>query len=188
MSLAPAVTEPETLNPDEMLARRCAAGDPTVFEAIYGRYAERFKSIAYNHLGNVHDAEDAVQETFLKLHLGRKSYSGLGFSTWLYRILVNTCNDIRRRRKRRIEETPIDDAIASTHAAAGVDDAKRLMLAKLVGELSERRRTVFILFEIEGFSHSEIARILGIAEPYSRWLASTTKKLLRKKWNHDLQH
>ena len=168
------------------LARRCVDGDPSAFESIYHAHAERMKSIAYHHLGNVADAEDAVQETFLKIHRSASTYTGeAAFSTWLYRILVNTCYDAMRRRRRRPQEAPIDDVVTLTRAAANVDDAKRLMLSKLLRELPEQRRTVFVLFEIEGFSHAEIAAIAGISEANSKWILFSTKKQLQEKWKHE---
>lgn len=170
---------------DRRLARACAAGDSPIFEEIYRRFGDRMKSIAYNHLGNVSDAEDAVQETFLKIHRAASTYTGeASFSTWVYRILVNTCYDALRKRKRRPEETPMEDDLGEPiqRPAPSVDDTKRMTLRKLLDELSEQRRTVFTLFEIEGLSHAEIASILGISEGNSKWILFDTKKQLRLRW------
>lgn len=169
---------------DRRIATACASGDTRVFEEIYVRYGERMKSIAWNHLGSRSDAEDAVQETFLKIHRAAKTYSGeASFSTWMFRILVNTCYDLLRKRRRRIEEAPIDDTPETAERTAPhVDDAKRMTLRKLLGDLTEQRRTVFTLFEIEGLSHAEIAEILGITEGNSKWILFATKKELQEKW------
>jgi RNA polymerase sigma-70 factor (ECF subfamily) len=168
---------------DVRLARRCAQGDADVFEEIYRLHGERMKSIAYNHLGNVADAEDAVQETFLKVHRAASTYTGeAAFRTWLYRVLINTCYDALRKRQRRIRETPIDDFINFGRAGASVDDAKRMTLAKMLDELPQQRRTVFALFEIEGLSHAEIAEILNISEGNSKWILFATKKQLQEQW------
>ena len=174
------------IDSDLHLARRCAAGDADAFESIYRAHADRMKSIAYHHLGNVADAEDAVQETFLKIHRAASTYTGeAAFGTWLYRILVNTCYDAMRRRRRRPQEAPIDDMVTLTRAASNVDDTKRIMLARLLRELPEQRRTVFVLFEIEGFSHAEIAEIAGISEANSKWILFSTKRQLQEKWKHE---
>lgn len=169
---------------DRRLAAACAAGDARVFEDIYRRFGDRMKSIAWNHLGNQSDAEDAVQETFLKIHRAASTYTGeASFSTWVFRILVNTCYDVLRKRRRRIEEAPIDDMIeTSEHTAPSVDVAKRMTLRKMLDELPEQRRSVFTLFEIEGLSHAEIGEILGISEGNSKWILFSTKKELQKKW------
>ncbi len=153
------------------------------FEAIYRTWSDRLKSMAFNHLGNVSDAEDAVQETFLKIHRAASSYNGeAAFSTWLYRILINTCYDMMRRRRRRVQEAPIHDLVAATRPSSSVDDAKRLTLRKLLAQLPEQKRTVFVLFEIEGLSHAEIAGILGITEGNSKWILFSTKKQLQQQW------
>ena len=166
---------------DRRLAARCAAGDSLIFEEIYRRYGDRMKSIAWNHLGTVADAEDAVQETFLKIHRAASTYTGeASFSTWVFRILVNTCYDVLRKRKRRVEEAPIEETVERT--APNVDDAKRITLKKLLDELPEQRRSVFSLFEIEGLSHAEIGEILGITEGNSKWILFATKKDLKEKW------
>ncbi len=168
---------------DVRLARACAEGDTAVFERIYREHGDRMKSIAYNHLGNTSDAEDAVQETFLKVHRAASTYTGeAAFSTWLYRILINTCYDALRRRQRRIQEAPIDDFISSQRAAQSVDDAKRMTLRKMLAVLPEQRRSVFVLFEVEGLSHAEIGKILNISEGNSKWILFATKKQLREQW------
>jgi RNA polymerase sigma-70 factor (ECF subfamily) len=169
---------------DCRMAAACAEGDARVFEDIYRRYGDRMKSIAWNHLGNIADAEDAVQETFLKIHRAASTYTGeAAFSTWAFRILINTCYDLLRRRKRRIDEAPIDAVVESPgRSGMTVDDAKRITLEKLLGELPEQRRSVFTLFEIEGLSHAEIGEILGITEGNSKWILFATKKDLQTKW------
>jgi len=168
---------------DRRLAAACAAGDTKIFEELYRRFGDRMKSIAWNHLSSAADAEDAVQETFLKIHRAASTYSGeAAFSTWAFRILVNTCYDTLRRRRRRIEEAPIEEHETIERTAPNVDDTKRITLRKLLDELPEQRRTVFSLFEIEGLSHAEIAEILGISEGNSKWILFSTKKELQEKW------
>ncbi len=168
---------------DVRLARACADGNQDVFAELYRAHSDRMKSIAYNHLGNVSDAEDAIQETFLKIHRAANTYTGeAAFSTWIYRILVNTCYDHLRKRQRRIQETPIDDFITSDRAGSGVDDVKRMALRRMLDELPEQRRSVFTLFEIEGMSHAEIGKILDITEGNSKWILFATKKHLQEQW------
>ena len=170
---------------DHRIASACAAGDSAIFEFIYRQYGTRMKSIAYNHLGNVSDAEDAVQETFLKVHRAASTYNGeSAFGTWLYRVLINTCYDALRRRQRRIQEAPIDDVITTERATNSVDDAKRMTLRKMLNELPEQRRSVFLLFEVEGLSHAEIAQTLNITEGNSKWILFATKKQLQEQWKN----
>ena len=169
---------------DRRLADACAAGEPAVFERIYREHGDKMKSIAYNHLGNVSDAEDAVQETFLKIHRSASTFNAeAAFSTWIYRILINTCYDVLRKRKRRPDESPLDDSPAVIEKQAPtVDVTKRMALGKMIASLSEQRRSVFTLFEIEGLSHAEIGEILGISEGNSKWILFSTKKDLQQQW------
>jgi RNA polymerase sigma-70 factor (ECF subfamily) len=168
---------------DARVARACAAGDSGAFEELYRVHGARMKSLAYNHVGNIADAEDAVQETFIKIHRAAQTYNGgSAFSTWIYRILINTCYDLIRKRRRRGDESSIDETFERSRAGAAVDDAKRITLRKLLDQLPEQRRSVFVLFEIEGLSHAEIGEILDISEGNSKWILFATKKQLQEKW------
>src|SRR6184192_2469335 len=141
VSNPPTMPHTRFIEDDLRMARACSDGSSEAFAAIYASHGDRMKSIAYKHLGNISDAEDAVQETFLKVHRAASSYNGeAAFTTWLYRILINTCYDVLRKRSRRIKEAPIDDAVAGNRAAHAVDDVKRMALRKLLNELPEQRR------------------------------------------------
>jgi len=180
-TIIPDATVTVSTDDDRRLAAQCASGDTAVFERVYRTHGDKMKSIAYNHLGNVSDAEDAVQETFLKVHRAASTYSGeASFSTWMVRILINTCYDMLRKRQRRPEEQ--EDEGTFERVAPAVDDIKRIALRKLLDELPEQRRSVFTLFEIEGLSHAEIAGILGISEGNSKWILFSTKKQLQEQW------
>jgi RNA polymerase sigma-70 factor (ECF subfamily) len=169
------------MRPDDLAtAEACAGGDSAAFERIYQQYGDRMKSVAFNHLGNRSDAEDAVQETFFKVHRSASTYTGeSSFSTWLFRVLINTCYDVMRKRGRRIEETSLDDW---DPPAASPDVTRQMTLRRLLAELPEQRRSVFILFEVEGLSHKEIGETLSIKETYSKWLLFMTRRELQQRW------
>lgn len=159
------------------------AGDLAAFEKLYERHAPRMKSIALNLLGNVADAEDAVQEAFLKIYRGAKTFhGGAAFSTWAYRVVVNTCYDALRRRRTRPAGSPLEtpDGREALPPSPGLDHPLRLALEKSVARLNPRHRAVFLLFEVEGFSHGEIARILGIPEGTSKTFLFDAKKKLQR--------
>jgi RNA polymerase sigma-70 factor (ECF subfamily) len=150
-------------------------------------HAPRMKSIAWNLLGNTGDAEDAVQEAFLKIYRGAKTFrGGAAFSTWTYRVLVNTCYDALRRRRSRPAASSLEDAAGarrgalSSAAPPGADHPLRLALEKAVGRLKPRHRAVFLLFAVEGFTHGEIGRILGIPEGTSKTFLFEAKKTLQR--------
>ena len=137
------------------------------------------KSIAANLLGSVTDAEDAVQETFLKVYRGASGFrGGASPATWIYRILVNTCYDQMRRRTRRAEAPlPAKLALASPGEA---DHPLRLALEAEVRRLPARERAVFLLCEVEGFTHREAAEILEVPEATSRTFLFRAKRRLQE--------
>jgi len=154
------------------------------FEQLFRAQSPRMKSLALNLLGNVSDAEDVVQETFLKVYRGIGSFKGeSALTTWVFRILINNCYDLRRRRQRRggdqpelelgAEGTPDPVAPASDHPL-------RVALERAVATLRPRLREVFLLAEVEGFKHQEIAEMLGISEANSKNLLFQAKRELRQ--------
>ena len=171
----PPITEDELL---ESLRR----GEAPAFERLYATQAGRMKSIAFNLLGSVSDAEDAVQESFLKVHRGAGAFrAGARLSTWLYRILLNTCYDTMRRRRRRPEtegKAAADDARLDV-PARGTDHPLRLELEDSLSRLPERLRTVFLLSAVEGLTHREIGEVLEIPEATSRTLLFDARRELQ---------
>lgn len=169
-------------DPDRELAEGCRSGSLAAYERLYAAHGARMKSIARNILGNSSDAEDAVQETFLKIYrkVG-KFQGGSAFTTWIYRILVNASYDLLRKRRRR--EVPADDADPVMLRLAAPPSADRLLeltLERSLRRLGERHRTVFLLYEVEGFKHREIAEILHIPEGTSKSCLFEAKKELQR--------
>jgi RNA polymerase sigma-70 factor (ECF subfamily) len=139
------------------------------------------KSVAFNILGSQSDAEDAVQEAFLRVYRSRQDFRGTArLGTWMFRILVNACHDIGRQRRRRRDETELDAGDQATAVAApGSDAALRVALQGALSRLRRRPREVVLLFEVEGFLHREIAEILDIPEGTSKALLFEARRDLR---------
>lgn len=161
--------------PDAEMAELCLRGDRLGFERLYRTHGARMKSIAWNMLRNHQDAEDAVQDTFLKVQRSIHTYNGRSsFSTWVYRILVNTCTDTQRSRKRQTEELPENLAGRESNISL------RIALERALSRLSEKHRAVFLLAEVEGFTHLEIASVLDIPLGTSKgWLFDARRELQR---------
>jgi RNA polymerase sigma-70 factor (ECF subfamily) len=145
------------------------------------------KNLARNILGSATDAEDAVQETFLKVQRGIASFRGQSsFVTWTFRILVNTCHDARRSRLRKKEvaandEQQRDDAAPRPELCASVaHPSLRLALERALAKLTRHQRDVFLLYEVEGFRHAEISSMLEISEAASKNTLFQAKKNLRQ--------
>jgi RNA polymerase sigma-70 factor (ECF subfamily) len=172
------------LSNDDELIDGCKAGNMAAYEQLYRKHGARMKSIALNLVGNAADAEDAVQDAFLKVYRSADSFKhDAAFSTWIYRILVNACHDLMRRRQRRKPETPaaeLEPALAEGGGSIVDDHPLRIMLEQCVARLHPKYRTVFLLYEVEGFKHREIAAILKIPEGTSKNLLFEAKKELQR--------
>lgn len=168
---------------DAAIAAGCLAGDLRAYERLYSLQGARMKNLARNLLGSAADAEDAVQDTFLKIQRGIGSFRGQSaFVTWAYRILVNTCHDLRRSRMRRKEQTQDDpnDAVRKIEPRApGSHPSVRMALERALAALTQHQRDVFLLYEVEGFRHAEIATMLEISETASKNTLFQAKKNLR---------
>jgi RNA polymerase sigma-70 factor, ECF subfamily len=175
--------ENDALSDDAALAAGCLAGDLRAFERLYKLQGTRMKNLARNLLGSASDAEDAVQDTFLKIQRAIASFRGQSaFVTWTFRILVNTCHDLRRSRARRKEQTEGDRnslAPLPEPRAPGAHPTLRMALERALATLTEQQREVFLLYEVEGFRHAEIATLLEISETASKNTLFQAKKNLR---------
>jgi RNA polymerase sigma-70 factor, ECF subfamily len=140
---------------DSALAAACQAGDLRAYERLYAQQGARMKNLARNLLGNSSDAEDAVQETFLKVQRGIASFRGQSsFVTWTFRILVNTCHDARRSRMRKKEVSGEDteESPRPEPRAPGAHPSLRLALERALATLTQHQRDVFLLYEVEAFA------------------------------------
>jgi RNA polymerase sigma-70 factor (ECF subfamily) len=172
----------DALNEDAALAAACRSGDLRAYERLYAMHGARMKNLARNVLGNPIDAEDAVQETFLKVQRSIASFRGQSsFVTWTYRILINTCHDARRSRLRK-KEVANDDSGETRRPeprAPGAHPSLRMALERALAKLTQHQRDVFLLYEVEGFRHAEIAGMLEMTETASKNTLFQAKKNLR---------
>jgi RNA polymerase sigma-70 factor (ECF subfamily) len=149
----------------ERLLARGRTGDDRAMESIYEMFKVRVFQLAYRHTYNPVIAEDLLQDIFLKVftHLGDVRNAET-FPAWVYRIALNTCYSYLRGKKLRSERTvplreiegKLDEAVYDTHEkeiGKPIDDAIQV--------LPPRLRSVFVLHDVEGFKHGEIARMLG---------------------------
>lgn len=145
-------------------------GDRRAQKALYDRLSSKMFAVCLRYMGDREEAEDVLQDGFLTLYSKLDSYTGDGsFEGWARRIFVNTA--LMRLRKNDVlkESDDIDTAweVRSEEVSA-VQDLGYKELLKYISELSPGFRTVFNMYVIEGYSHKEIAEILGISENTSR--------------------
>ncbi len=157
---------------DEELIRRFQAGDEAAFEEIIHRYANRLMNFAYRFLLDMEEAEDIVQDTFLKVYQNRYAYKEIAkFSTWIYTITANLAKTVlRKRRNRRLFyfsrlsptekeiEFPAPEPIPQTKIEGQYD---KKAIQKAILKLPEHFRTAIILRDIQELSYEEIGNIIN---------------------------
>jgi len=152
---------------DAELVARVRGGDREAFGELVGHYIGPARRVARAVLRDADDADDAVQDAFLNALTRLEQYDARRpFGPWLLRIVANAALDRVRRRTIRAAE-PISDRQPQAAAGPAEDAERRMMLAELeraLQALPERRRLAVVLFDVEGYEHKEIAKILGVPE------------------------
>jgi RNA polymerase sigma-70 factor (ECF subfamily) len=144
---------------EEAIVQKCKEGDLMAYRLLYERYEQPFLRTAFRVLGRQQDSEDAVQETFLRLHRGIHHYkSGSKFSTYFFRILFNSCYDILR--KRGPKHSDDFDMVDLSHSSS---TELRQSIDQAIALLPDQMRNCFSLFAVEQFKQDEIAQILGVS-------------------------
>lgn len=154
---------------ESRLIQRASDGDAASFNALMGMHERRMYAVALRMCGNHEDAQDCLQEAMIRVY---KSISGFksqsSFSTWVYRITMNTCLDELRRRKARPAASldgMLDAGWAPVDAGESPDGhamrrEMRQALQGCMGELPEDMRAAVVLRDVQGYSYEEIAEVL----------------------------
>lgn len=169
-----AVPVPAGRTEDMALVERCRRGDLGAFEELYRAHAGKLFSVACRMLGNAADAEDLLQEIFLSAHRKLDSFRGeSALGTWLYRLATNQCLDYLRSRAARtnqVTDAMDDEPGLYQPGARGLAEqtVTKMDLERAVAQLPEGCRAAFVLHDVEGLEHREVAEALGIAEGTSK--------------------
>jgi RNA polymerase sigma-70 factor (ECF subfamily) len=174
-ALKPAAAKAPVTPDDRELVRRAQAGDKEAFEELVRRHQHRVFAVAGGILRRREDVEDVAQQVFVKAYFSLKRFDQrAAFSTWLYKITVNECWDLLRKKKVRplVYESDLSEEQAGQFSAAerlesGARDVSDKLEAEqqvenLLQGLDERDRMMLILKEVEGFAIDEIAEILNL--------------------------
>ena len=149
------------------LVVRTLSGDKAAFGMLVQRYAPQARRLARAVLGDADEADDAAQDGFLSALVKFAQYDARRpFGPWLMRIVANAATDRRRRRQVRRAE-PLDPGLVGGGPRPDTEAVRSELAERLraaLAELPPRRRTAVVLFDVEGYSHAEIAGILGIPE------------------------
>ena len=164
------------------LVGRAATGDPGAQRALYDRHVERVYRLAHRMTGDDDLAADITQDTFIRAfeRMGEFRQES-AFGTWLHRIAVTTALVAIRTRKRRDRRFgPLDEASAIGGPDAHGEVLLRDRLHAAIDGLADGYRTVFVMYELEGYSHQEIADTLGVAVATSKGQLFRAKQRLRE--------
>jgi RNA polymerase sigma factor (sigma-70 family) len=170
---------------EEAIVKKCQRGDLGAYRMIYERYEQPFLRTAFRMLGRQQEAEDAVQDTFLKLYCGIHHYkSGTRFSSYIFRILINSCYDILRKRS---PEVSLDlNKTEHYHLPSG---ETRHSIKEAIAALPGQMRACFVLFAIEGFKQEEIAEVLeikvGTVKATIHWAKARLRTWLSKAYREE---
>jgi RNA polymerase sigma-70 factor (ECF subfamily) len=161
--------------------RQAQAGDSEAFETLYREHAGRVYALCLRLSGDRARAEELVQDVFIRVWERLHSFRGeSAFSSWLHRVAVNVVMMSFRaggRRERRV--APVEDLTAVDRGGAG-NPGLRLDLEAAIAALPEGARVAFVLHDVEGYRHEEIAAMTGIAVGTSKAQLFRARRLLRE--------
>jgi RNA polymerase sigma-70 factor (ECF subfamily) len=178
---------------DYELAQSASLGDISAFELLYERHNRRVYSLCLRMTQNASEAEDLAQEVFIQLFRKIGSFRGeSAFTTWLHRLTVNQVLMHFRKRGVRMEQTTEDgetpiQVVQGTENPQQMPVVDRIALDKAVSQLPPGYRTVFILHDVEGHEHEEIARMLGCSVGTSKSQLHKARMKLRTLLRQQIQ-
>jgi RNA polymerase sigma-70 factor (ECF subfamily) len=171
---------------DHGLAISAGLGDMGAFEELYKRHHRRVYSLCLRMTQNVAEAEDLAQEAFIQLHRKIGSFRGeSAFTTWLHRLTVNQVlmhfrkSSVKRERTTEEGDTPVQ-IVRGTENPARMPVVDRISLDRALKQLPPGYRSVFVLHDIEGHEHGEIAKILGVSVGTSKSQLHKARRKLRR--------
>jgi RNA polymerase sigma factor (sigma-70 family) len=174
MQLPPGITEDE-------LIRQCKNGDLKPLEMLYKHFYGYAMGVGLRYCANRDDALEVVNDGFIKIFNSLNIYSpDKPFKAWLRKIIVNTAIDKNRKEKKHTWNTDLQLAEQVINEASVIELLNARDILNLLDKLPQLHRIVFNLYEIDGYSHDEIAAMLAISASSSRVYLSRGKEQLRK--------
>ncbi len=164
------------------LVARAQAGDMDAFEGLYRTHVGRVYALCLRMTGNPSEAEDLTQEAFVRVWGKLGAFRGeSAFPSWLHRLTVNVVlTGLRSRARRRARVVGTDDLTAYERQTRTGQPGDRMDLEQAIAALPEGARRVFVLHDVEGYCHEDIAAMTGLAAGTSKAQLHRARKLLRK--------
>lgn len=164
------------------LVERAQSGEPGAFEALYRQHVGRVHALCLRMSRDSVRAEDLTQEVFVKAWTKLDSFRGdSAFSTWLHRVTVNVVLQRKRSDRRRIARVEPREVLPETAGrATAPESGARMDLERAVAQLPEGARMVFLLHDVHGYKHREIAEMMGTAEGTSKAQLHRARQILQE--------
>lgn len=165
------------------LIARAVAGDRLAARELYDAHAPRVFRLAYRLTGDGELAKELTQESFTRAFDKLPEFRGdAAFSTWLHRVTISVVSNAMRKVKRfRARETELDEATALAAESRTADPDLKDTLYRAIDELPDIYRITFVMHDVEGYTHEEIANVLGVAEGTCKSRLSVARAQLREK-------
>jgi RNA polymerase sigma-70 factor (ECF subfamily) len=162
------------------LLKGCLEGNRRMQEELYSRFSPKMYAVCLRYAGNAEEAEDILQEGFIKIFKKLDSFRSEGsFEGWIRRVFVNTAIEHFRRKRYLMPVTEKEENTIEGKYLSVLDDLAARDIMALVQDLSPGYRTVFNLYVVEGYTHKEIADMMGISEGTSKSQLSRAKVILK---------
>lgn len=167
---------------ERQLIQRLKDGDQTVARTLYEAHVDRIFRLCFRFAGEYDLAQDFTQETFVQAFTKIGSFRGEAkFGTWIAAIATNvSLNELRKVKRFRDRQTELDEQMHVSSATRRLEPDLRADLHRAIDALPERSRTVFLLHDVEGYTHAEIGAILGIQVGTSKSQLFRARRRLRK--------
>ena len=172
------------------LVRNAQNGEEWAFEALFHQHKQRVYALCLRMVGNTADAEDLTQEAFMQVYRKIQTFRGeSAFSTWMHRIAVNTV--LMRLRKKTVAVTPLEEGTREDESNDSIEEygvadlvltgaIDRMNLTRALEMLPSGYRQAFVLHDVEGYEHNEIAKLLGCTIGNSKSQLHKARMKLRK--------
>ena len=175
---------------DEFLIKRFVSDDESAFEELFGRYKQKIFNLVYRYIGSYPETEELTQDVFVKVYKSAQTFKGKSkFSTWVYRIAVNTCLNYKKKKRLVVESldklgTQLVKELVAPDSTTPEELFKRArkmaIIQQALDSLLPNQKIAFILSKYEGFSYAEIGEIMNVSISSVESLLFRAKQQLKK--------
>jgi len=175
---------------DESLIKQARAGDPGAFECLLDSHYDTIFRFAFKWCGNREDAEDVAQQACIKLARGLGQFRfESSFSSWLYRLVINCAKDWQKAQAKHKSNSSSTEPDQKLEVPYSDEPDKPILIRQLLHSLehfADGMKETVLLVHAEGFTHAEVARILGVKESTISWRLHEVRKKFQSQFGQDI--